>query len=89
MLDKEKRIKEINETEKILKASEDLRNEALTKKKMYEEQLKEKEDALKKLGTTPEEAENKIKELDMKIEKDIEYIKSQLPIELLKKWKKI
>ena len=88
-MDKERRIKDISEAEKILKASEDLRNEALTKKKMYEESLKEKEEALKKLGTTPEEAEAKIKELELEIEKDLQFIRDNLPIDLLKQWKKI
>lgn len=86
MMTKEERIKKINETEKILKVTEDFRNSAITKKKMHEETLKEKEEALKKLGTTPEEAENKIKELNEEIEKDLETINNGLPIELLKKW---
>ena len=86
---KEDRIKEINEAEKILKITEDLRNEAITKKKMYEEQLKEKELQLKELGTTVEDAEKKLLELDKEYEEDLKFVMDNLPIELLKKWNKI
>lgn len=89
MLDKESRIKKINETEKILKASEDLRNEAITKKKMYEEQLEGKKKELLELGTTPEEAEKKIAQLTKEIDEDLEFINASLPVNLLKKWGKI
>ena len=86
---KEDRIKEINEAEKILKITEDLRNEAITKKKMHEEQLKEKELQLKELGTTVEDAEKKLLELDKEYEEDLKFVMDNLPIELLKKWNKI
>ena len=86
---KEERIKEINEAEKILKITEDLRNEAITKKKMYQEQLKEKEAQLKELGTTIDDAEAKLKELNEEYEKDLKFIMDSLPVDLLKKWNKL
>jgi len=88
-MNREERIQKINEIEKVLKVTEDLRTEAITKKKMYEEQLAKTENALKELGTTPEEAEKKIEELKKEIEEGIKAINEALPVELLKKWGRI
>lgn len=88
-MSKEYITQKIAELEKQIKVTEDMRTEALTKKKMYEESLKEKEEALKKLGTTPEAAEEKMKELEASINEKIKFMEDNLPLDLLRKWGKI
>lgn len=88
-MSKEYITQKIAELEKQIKVTEDMRTEALTKKKMYGESLKEKEEALKKLGTTPETAEDKMKELEASINEKIKFMEENLPLELLRKWGKI
>lgn len=88
-MSKEYITQKIVELEKQIKVTEDMRTEALTKKKMYEESLKEKEEALKKLGTTPENAEEKMKELEASINEKIKFMEDNLPLDLLRKWGKI
>mgnify|MGYP000879467945 CR=1 FL=1 len=78
---------EIELIEKGLKASENLRQQALTKKGVYEAQLKETDEELAKLGTTAEKAKKEIEQIDKKIEEDLEKIKTMIPFDLLKKWK--
>jgi len=82
-------VEKMTEVEKYIKVTEAVRTEAMTKEKLYTESLKEKEEALKELGTTPEEAESKIKKLEDEIAADLVFIEENLPIELLKKWGKL
>lgn len=86
-MSKEMIMNNIQETEKAIKASEDLRQRALTKKGMYEQQLKESDEELKALGTTAEEGRKEIQEIDATIEKNLESIKGMIPFDLLKEYK--
>lgn len=80
---------EIQEIEKALKASEEYRQEAITKKDIWEKQVKEKDEELAKLGTTPEKGRKEIEEIDKKIQENIEALKKMIPIALLRKKGKI
>jgi len=87
--DKEQRTKEINEAEKVVRITEELRNEAITKRKFYQESLKEKEDILKEYGTNINEADAKLSQLQAEYDEDLKFVNDNLPIDLLKKWGKI
>lgn len=79
-------MEDIELIEKGLKASENLRQQALTKKGVYEAQLKETDEELEKLGTTAEKGKKEIEEIDLKIQRNLDAIKEMIPFELLEKW---
>lgn len=85
-MSKETIMNEIQEVEKAIKASEDLRQRAITYKSVYETQLKETEEEFKALGTTAEQAKKEIEEIDKKIAVTLEKIKGMIPYELLKEF---
>lgn len=82
-------LEELQYIEKALKASEEYRQEAITKKNIWEKQVKEKDEELSKLGTTPEKGRKEIEEIDKKIQENIETLKKMIPFDLLKKKGKI
>lgn len=88
-MNQEQLTQEINNIEKAIRATDSMRTEALTKKKMYEDSLAEQRKEFEALGTTPEKAAEKREELENKIKANMEFINKNLPIELLKKWGKL
>ncbi|WCK57702.1 hypothetical protein PP175_27075 (plasmid) [Aneurinibacillus sp. Ricciae_BoGa-3] len=80
-------MSEIQSIEKAIKASEDLRQRALTSKGIYEQQQKETDEELKALGTTPEKGRQEIQEIDAKIEENLLKVKQMIPFDLLKQYK--
>lgn len=78
-------LEELQYIEKALKASEEYRQEAITKKDIWEKQLAEKDEELRKLGTTPEEAESEIQKIEKQIMENIETLKQMIPFDILKK----
>ncbi len=88
-LTKEERIKKIEEAEKIVKEAESLRTASFTMKQQYEKDLKECEEELNKLGTTPEKVDEKIKEVEEEMDTLLKEIEENLPIDLLKQMGKI
>lgn len=88
-LTKEQRTKKIENAEKIVREAEALRTASLTMKEQYEKDLKSCEEELVKLGTTPENVENKIKEVSEEMDSLLKEIEDNLPIELLQKMGKI
>lgn len=85
-MSKEAIMTDIQEVEKGIKASEDLRQRALTRKGIYEQQLKESDEELKALGTTAEDGQKEIEQIDAKINENLLAIKQKIPFELLKKY---
>ena len=85
----EKTMKELSRIEEALKKAEELRQQALTKKDIYENQLKETEEELKALGTTSKEGEAKLQKNDEEIKEAMAKIETMIPFELLKKYKLI
>ena len=88
-LTKEQRTKKIEEAEKIVREAEALRTASLTMKEQYEKDLKACEEELVKLGTTPEEVDNKIKEVSEEMDSLLKEIEENLPIDLLKQMGRI
>lgn len=84
--DKESLINELQQTEKALKASEQLRMRAIANKGAYETQLKENEAELKALGTTAEQAEEEIRKIDAQIAEKLKKINEMIPYDLLNKY---
>lgn len=83
---KENLTNELQRVEKAIRASENLRQSALTKKGMYEEELKKKDEQLRELGTTPEQAEEDLRQIDVTIEKKLQEIENMIPFDLLHKY---
>lgn len=83
-LTKEERIAKINYAEKVLKEAENVRVASITREEQYNKEIKKCEEELINLGTTPSEAENKIKELENEMDSILKEIESALPIELLR-----
>jgi phage shock protein A len=86
-MSKETIMTDIQSIEKAIKASEDLRQRALTSKGIYEQQLKETDEELKALGTTAEQGKKEIEEIDAKIEESLVSIKDMIPFDLLQQYK--
>jgi ATP-dependent exoDNAse (exonuclease V) alpha subunit len=83
-LTKEERISKINNAEKILRIAENERVASVTREEQFTKEIKKCEDELAKLGTTPETAETKIKELEEEMDRLLKEIEDNLPVELLK-----
>lgn len=77
---------QLKRIEQLIKAAHELRQQALTKKGMYEEQLKEKEKEMKELGTSPDKMEADIENLEKEIESDMQMIQSMIPMDLLREF---
>ncbi len=88
-LTKEQRTKKIEDAEKMVREAEALRTASLTMKAQYEKDLKACEEELAKLGTTPEEVDNKIKEVSEEMDTLLKEVEENLPIDLLRKMGKI
>lgn len=88
-MSKEQLMSQLQYFEKAIKASEELRQHASTSKGFYEQQLKETDEELKALGTTPERGRQDIEEIDKKIQNNLASIKNMIPFELLQEWKRI
>jgi phage shock protein A len=86
-MNKEMVMNEIQSIEKAIKASEELRQRALTSKGIYEQQLKETDEELKALGTTAERGRKDIEEIDAKIQENLAKIKEMIPFDLLQQYK--
>lgn len=78
-------MNKLGEVEKAIKATEALNQEAVTMKKMFEQQLTEKDAELVKLGTTPEKGRQDVANMDATINETLKKINEMLPIALLKK----
>ena len=83
-MSKEAMMNKIQTLEKAIKASEDLRQRALTSKDIYEKQVKETEEELKALGTTAETGRQEIAEIDKKIAESLLKVEQMIPFDLLK-----
>ena len=83
-LTKEERIQKINYAEKVLREAENVRVASITREEQFSNEIKKCEEELAKLGTTPEEAESKINELENEMDSLLKTIEENLPIELLK-----
>ncbi|ADO59475.1 hypothetical protein [Paenibacillus polymyxa] len=83
----EELVAKLQRVEKALKASEQLKMKAIAKKGAYEQQLKDNESELKLLGTTPEKAEQEVREIEIEIQRTLEKIEGMIPFELLERYK--
>lgn len=86
---KEQTMKDLELVEQGIKASEELRQTALTRKGMYEQQIVETEAEFKALGTTAQDGIKEIQKIDAVIEQHLASIKANIPFELLKQYKRI
>lgn len=86
---KQERIDRINKAEKTVRDAESLRTSAIALKEQHVADLKRYEEELKKLGTTPEEAEKKIKEIEEEMDSLLKEIEDNLPVDILKEYGKI
>lgn len=77
--------KDLDMMGKAIDASSQYRQEAITKKSMWEQQVTEKDSELKALGTTPETARTDIEKIDNEILQSLEKLKNMVPLELLRK----
>lgn len=82
----EQTMNKLSYLEKGIKASDDLRQRALTKKSMYEQQLKEADVEFGNLGTTAEQAPKEIQMIDEKINSAMANIEQMIPFELLREY---
>lgn len=80
-------LKTIEQLEKGLKASQDLRQTALTRKEMHLVGLKEAEEELRKLGVTSEDGEKELAAIDKEIAEKIKEAESYIPFDLLREYK--
>lgn len=76
----------LEQLEKTIQKSSELRTSALTRKETYESDLKRIEEEFVSLGTTAEKAMDKVSEIDTAMEKTVKEIEEALPMELLKKF---
>ena len=81
---KEERISKINYAEKVLKEAQNVKVASITREEQYNKEIEKCKEELLKLGTTPEEAPNKIKALEDEMDSLLREIESKLPIELLR-----
>ena len=88
-LSKEERINKINTADKLVREAEGIRAASIAMKEQYEKDREESENELLKLGTNKDEAENKLKELDLEMNALLETIEKEMPVELLKKYGKM
>lgn len=86
-MNKETIMNELQYAEKAIKASEDLRQRALTSKGIYEQQLKETDEELATLGTTADQGKKEIEQIDAKIAENLVAIKEMIPFDLLQQYK--
>lgn len=80
----EERTKRINEAEKKLREVENLRVACLTREEQYKAEVNKSIEELEKLGTSPENAEQKIKELENEMNSLLTEIENNIPSDLLK-----
>lgn len=73
--------------EKGIQASEQLRQRAITSKEIYERDLKATDEELKALGTTPEKAQADLEKIDASIQSKLESIQAKIPFDLLRQYK--
>lgn len=85
MINNEELLNMIQESEKAIKASETLKQDAMTRKSMWEASIKEKDAELTSLGTTPKKASSEIEAIDKSILENLKKIQSLIPMELLRK----
>jgi len=82
-------MQELDDLEKAIQKSQELRTMALTKKQTYEETITQTRAGLETLGTTPEKAREEIDFIDKTISDNVTKIKNALPMDLLKEWNMI
>lgn len=81
---KEERIAKINNAEKILREAEKEKVASITREEQYNKEIKKCEEELAKLGTTPEDAPNKIKALEDEMDNLLRDIEAKLPVDVLR-----
>ena len=77
---------ELQQIEQAITQADTLRQRAIMRKDMLEQQLKEAEDELKGLGTTPEKAKDDLARIDADIQAKLKEIHEQMPYDLIKKY---
>lgn len=75
--------KTLEELQEGIDKAKQLRTKANSQKDIYEESLKKEDEKLKELGTTPEKAEDTLKELSKKAKTLKDEITNMIPFDLL------
>lgn len=82
-------MERISNLEKQLNKANNYRQQAITKKELYGQQKKDIEQQLENLGIKDvAKVDDEIKNIDNEIEKLLEEIQSELPMEILEKYSK-
>lgn len=81
---KEERIQKINYAEKVLREAQNVKVASITREEQYNKEIEKCKEELLKLGTTPEDAPNKIKALEDEMDSLLREIEGNLPVELLR-----
>lgn len=84
--DKEGLTLELQRIEKSVGQADNLRQKALMRIDILQQQLTETTDELKALGTTPEQAEAELEKIQNEINSKLAEINSMIPYDLLKKY---
>lgn len=74
----------LEKKEKEIKKASDLRTNALAKKELYEEQIKESAKAFEEFGTSFEDAPKRVEEIQLAIDKKYQELENLIPTEMLK-----
>ncbi|TCJ98261.1 UNVERIFIED_ORG: hypothetical protein BDK47_11847 [Anoxybacillus amylolyticus] len=77
---------ELAKVEKAIQAAEQLRQKALAQKDVYEQQLKEVEEELRRMGVDPNMAKDEILRLEQEIELLLRELNAMIPYDLLQKY---
>ncbi|BBW98945.1 hypothetical protein [Geobacillus subterraneus] len=86
MMTKDWLAAELAKVEKAIQAAEQLRQKALAQKEVYEQQLKEVEEELRRIGVDPSMAKGEILRLEQEIEMLLKEINEMIPYDLLQKY---
>lgn len=86
MMTKDWLAAELAKVEKAIQAAEQLRQKALAQKDVYEQQLKEVEEELRRMGVDPSKAKDEILRLEQEIDLLLKELNAMIPYDLLQKY---
>lgn len=88
-MNKEAVTKEIERYEELIKITKQTRDDAIVAKTTSQTKIDASLETLKKYGVTPETAESELTKIDTEIESLLKELGDSIPMELLKKLKRV
>ena len=88
-MNKEAVTKEIERYEELIKITKQTRDDAIVAKTTSQTKIDASLETLKKHGVTPETAESELAKIDTEIESLLKELGDSIPMELLKKLKRV